>query len=151
MMACVGIALGEPVELEAGEVVNGLANDRTNVFLQQLARAAADPRTDSKEAVRRALAGERPDPARPARRDCSAGANCKVPNAGILAPPAWVRADEPAPRAAFLVASRAPVAVWRRCLSGPVLRCPRCPRCAATLSQRAAALAALSGSVRRVA
>ena len=99
-MACVGIALGERVAVEPGDVVNGLANDATNVFLQQLARAAADPRTDSKEAVRRALAGERPDPARPARRDCSAGANCKVPNAGILAPPAWVRADEPAPRAA---------------------------------------------------
>ena len=77
MINCVGIVLGEDVDCRSAKIVAGLEPENTNVFLAKLAEAATHPDADSAAAVERALAGERPDPSRPALRGAGGGGGAK--------------------------------------------------------------------------
>jgi TRAF3-interacting protein 1 len=70
---CVGIALGEVIDVRVGKIVAGLEAENTCQFLQCLARAATDGGVDSAEAVRRTLDGEQMGEGPAARKGDSAG------------------------------------------------------------------------------
>ena len=73
IIACVGIVGGSPVDVNPSKIVAGREADKTNNFLQELARVAADADTDSDAAVQRALAGEQPGDGPPARKGGGGG------------------------------------------------------------------------------
>ena len=70
---CVGIALGEVIDIRTGKVVAGLEAECTCIFLQALGRAASDSSVDSAEAVRRTLDGEQMGEGPAARRGGGSG------------------------------------------------------------------------------
>ena len=73
IITCVGIALGEPVNVRVGKIVAGLEPENTNLFLQALGRVAADDMVDSDQAVSRTLNNERAGEGPPARKDGGGG------------------------------------------------------------------------------
>eukprot|EP00941_MAST-03F_sp_MAST-3F-sp1_P003772 g3772.t1 len=56
----VGLALGRPCDVNPNKVVAGKQPERTNSFLQDLAKAAKEHASESSELVERVLAGETP-------------------------------------------------------------------------------------------
>ena len=77
IIICVGIALGEEIDVRVGKIVAGLEPENTNIFLQALGRVAADDGVDSEQAVSRTLNGERPGDGPPARRGGGNGGGSK--------------------------------------------------------------------------
>ena len=73
IITCVGIALGEPINVRVGKIVAGLEPENTNLFLQALGRVAADDMVDSDQAVSRTLNNERAGEGPPARKDGGGG------------------------------------------------------------------------------
>ncbi|GLD98120.1 hypothetical protein PINS_up006817 [Pythium insidiosum] len=55
MIVCVGAALGKDVDVRSAKIVAGLEPENTNVFLQDLARAASNSSLDWAAAVQKAL------------------------------------------------------------------------------------------------
>ena len=73
IITCVGIALGEPINVRVGKIVAGLEPENTNLFLQALGRVAADDMVDSDQAVSRTLNDEQAGEGPPARKDGGGG------------------------------------------------------------------------------
>ncbi|KAJ0402160.1 hypothetical protein ATCC90586_007946 [Pythium insidiosum] len=55
MIVCVGAALGKDVDVRSAKIVAGLEPENTNIFLQELARAASNSALDWGAAVQKAL------------------------------------------------------------------------------------------------
>lgn len=109
MITCVGIVLGETVDVRAAEIVAGTHVDQTISFLQDLARVAADPNTDSAAAVKRTKSGENPNASRPARKPGTpppAKLTTPSPAKAAASPPA--KATTPSPAKATVSTSGAP-------------------------------------------
>jgi TRAF3-interacting protein 1 len=82
IITCVGICLGEPVDVRVGKIVAGLEPENTNIFLQALGRVASDDMVDSEQAVSRTLNGEAPGDGPPARRGAGGQKNADVGGKG---------------------------------------------------------------------
>ena len=87
IITCVGIALGEPINVRVGKIVAGLEPENTNLFLQALGRVAADDMVDSDQAVSRTLNNEQAGEGPPARKDGGGGGGGKSEEGGKNAEP----------------------------------------------------------------